>query len=111
MNVRIRQLVEFHRKNYLKRLNPLLETSVINGGDYIRNDALIVVKNVNIDFIAPANGPITFVGHMDDEQKSRAIDNARNGVKVEELIQVKAIDLKGDLVSKSVVTTYISPKK
>lgn len=74
-------------------------------------DSLIVVKNVNIDFIARAQGAIIFTGIMPKAQQARTLEKAKAGEKVEELILVEAKDAEGTLVSKSTVTAVISPKR
>lgn len=77
----------------------------------LAKQSLIVVKNMNIDFIARAQGVIVFTATMDDEQKNRAINNAKSANKVEEAILVEAKDGDGKLVAKAEVLTYIGPKK
>lgn len=77
----------------------------------LAKDSFVVVKNVNIDFIARAQGDITFIGLLTKEQQERTLENAKSGNKVEELVVVEAKDSEGKLVSKSVVTAVISPKR
>ncbi len=77
----------------------------------LANSALVVVKNVNIDFIARAQGEIVFTCTMPEGQQKRTLENAKAGSKVEEIVEVEAKDKNGNVVSRSRVTAVISPKK
>jgi len=77
----------------------------------LASSAFVVVKNVNIDFLARAQGEITFSGAISEEQQQRVLSKAKIGERVEEEVLVEARDKEGKLVSKSVVTAVVSPKR
>ncbi len=77
----------------------------------LAKSALVVVKNVNIDFTARAQGEIIFTSAMPEEQQKRTLENAKAGNKVEEIVEVEAKDKNGNVVSRSRVTAVISTKK
>jgi acyl-coenzyme A thioesterase PaaI-like protein len=77
----------------------------------IANSLYIVIKNVNIYFIAPAQGEIVFIGRISEEQQKRTLKNAREGKKIEETVHVEARDKDGNVVSKSTVTAVFGPKR
>lgn len=76
----------------------------------LADSAFVVVKNVNIDFKARAQGVISFTGTMTVEQQARTLNKAKAGEKVEEQVEVVAADSEGNIVSTSIVTAVISPK-
>lgn len=78
-------------------------------GDMAKS-AFVVVKNVNIDFLARAQGPIVFTGTISNEQQQRILDIAKAGEKVEEIVEVVATDSDDNPVSRSKVTAVIAPK-
>lgn len=77
----------------------------------LANSSFVVVKNVNIDFIARAQGPITFSASIADDNQKSIIDRAKAEEKIEECVLVEAKDENGRLVSKSTLTAIISPHK
>jgi len=77
----------------------------------LAREAFVVVKNINIDFLARAQGAITFTGKLDEAQQRRILALAKSGDTVEEVVEVVASDALGTAVSQSRVTTYISPKR
>ena len=77
----------------------------------LAGSSFIASKSVNIDFLARAKGEIVFTGTMPDEQQKRTLQNAREGNKIEEIVQVEAVDSEGKVVSKSTVTAVVSPKR
>jgi len=77
----------------------------------LASSSFIASKNVNIDFLARAQGEIVFTGSMSEEQQKRTLQNAKAGNKVEEVIQVEAKDKAGNVVSKSNVTAVVKPKR
>jgi acyl-coenzyme A thioesterase PaaI-like protein len=77
----------------------------------LANSSYVVVKNVNIDFVAPAQGEITFIGRISEKQQKRTLQNAIEGKKIEETVHVEARDRDGNEVSKSTVTAVFGPKR
>lgn len=79
--------------------------------DKMADHAFVVVKNVNIEFTSRAQGEITFIGLISDQRQDQIKQDFQAGKIVEEQIEVTAIDCNEKIVSKSIVTTFISPKR
>lgn len=75
----------------------------------LANDALVVVKRMEIDFIARAQGSIRFEASIDEADRDRILQNARQGKKLEELITVQAFNASSECVAKADVTAVIAP--
>ena len=77
----------------------------------LANSSFVVVKNVNIDFTARAQGVITFTASISEAVQNKILSTAKSGKKVEEVVTVEAKDKDGNIVSTSTVTAVISPKR
>lgn len=77
--------------------------------DDFANQALVVVKNMNIDFIARAQGTIRFEARLDPEQRERILGDAQQGIKVEQKVTVQAFDSEGKCVAKAGLVAVIAP--
>ena len=77
----------------------------------LANSSFVVVKNVNIDFTARAQGVITFTASISEAVQNKILSTAKSGKKVEEVVTVEAKDRDGNIVSTSTVTAVISPKR
>lgn len=82
---------------------------VILLGD-LASSSFVVVKNVNINFIARAQGEISFIANLSDEQQQQILSNAEAGDKVEQVVWVEAKDDSGNTVSTASVTAVICPQ-
>lgn len=76
----------------------------------LANQALVVVKKMDIDFIARAQGSIRFEASIEPEMQKRILQNAKQGKKIEESVKVQAFNSAGECVAKAELVAVIAPK-
>lgn len=71
------------------------------------SEKLVVCKNGNIDFIAPAKGRISFSAVLSASQQQSIQQALAAGEKIEEQVLVEAKQDDGSVVAKTLVTSFI----
>lgn len=70
-------------------------------------EKLVVCKNGNIDFVAPASGRISFSASLSEAQQQAIQAALESGDKIEERVVVEAKQEDGTLVAKATITSFI----
>ena len=73
--------------------------------------ALVVVKNVNIDFVARASGRLECVAQISEQEKQQMLDRASAGGTIEQAVAVEVRDADQQLVSSATVLAYGGQRK
>jgi acyl-coenzyme A thioesterase PaaI-like protein len=74
------------------------------------DDSLVLIKNISIDFIKPAEGETTFTASLSDDQKGRILDKIAAKEKIVEIVEVVALSKDKVEVASARLTCYIAPK-